>query len=155
VSTQPREYNWGVTWIKSSGSGLESREYGRNDPSRWPRGILYPQTLALTSPTSGSRSVGIVRSRLRPWCVFFAAVAFLQNRYLVTIGGCTYWHTDLMGSGIYEVRRWVGHRFHDIHTKFNKDWFRYPDVDRGRHRHSQHANLLSLLYLVISLILKN
>jgi hypothetical protein len=25
---------------KSSGSGLESREYGRRDPSRWPRGTL-------------------------------------------------------------------------------------------------------------------
>jgi hypothetical protein len=31
--------------------------------SRWPRGIFYPQKLALTSPTSGGRSVGIVRSR--------------------------------------------------------------------------------------------
>jgi hypothetical protein len=48
---------------KSSGSGLETREYGRRDPSRWPRGTLYPQTLALTSPTGGGRSVGIVRSR--------------------------------------------------------------------------------------------
>jgi hypothetical protein len=48
---------------KSSGSGLESREYGRRDPSRWPCGTLYPQTLALTSPTSGGRSIGIVRSR--------------------------------------------------------------------------------------------
>jgi hypothetical protein len=47
----------------SSGSGLESREYGRKDPSRWPRGTLYPQKLALTSPTSGGRSVGIVHSR--------------------------------------------------------------------------------------------
>jgi hypothetical protein len=47
--------------IKSSGSDLESREYGRRDPSRWPRGILYLQKLALTSPTSGGRSVGIVR----------------------------------------------------------------------------------------------
>jgi hypothetical protein len=28
---------------KSSGSGLENREYGRKDPSRWPRGTLYPQ----------------------------------------------------------------------------------------------------------------
>jgi hypothetical protein len=27
----------------SSGSGLESREYGRKDSSRWPRGTLYPQ----------------------------------------------------------------------------------------------------------------
>jgi hypothetical protein len=30
---------------------------------RWPRNTLYPQRLALTSPTSGSRSVGIVRLR--------------------------------------------------------------------------------------------
>jgi hypothetical protein len=28
---------------KSSGSCLESREYGRRDPSRLPRGTLYPQ----------------------------------------------------------------------------------------------------------------
>jgi hypothetical protein len=48
---------------KSSGSGLEIREYGNRDPSRWPRGTLYPQKLALTSSTSGGRSVGIVRSR--------------------------------------------------------------------------------------------
>jgi hypothetical protein len=48
---------------KSSGSGLEIREYGRRDPSLWPRGTLYPQKLALTSPTSGCRSVGIVHSR--------------------------------------------------------------------------------------------
>jgi hypothetical protein len=50
---------------KSSGSSLENREYGRKDPSRWPRGTLYPQKLAITSPTSGGRSVGIVRSRSR------------------------------------------------------------------------------------------
>jgi hypothetical protein len=48
---------------KSSGSGLESREYDRKNPSRWPCGTLYPQTLALTSPTSCGRSVGIDRSR--------------------------------------------------------------------------------------------
>jgi hypothetical protein len=30
-------------------------------PLRWPRDTLYPQKLALTSPTSGRRSVGIVR----------------------------------------------------------------------------------------------
>jgi hypothetical protein len=28
---------------KSDGSGLEIREYSRKDPSRWPRGTLYPQ----------------------------------------------------------------------------------------------------------------
>jgi hypothetical protein len=48
---------------KSSGSGLENREYGRRDSSRCPRGTLYPQKLALTSLTSGGLSVGVVRSR--------------------------------------------------------------------------------------------
>jgi hypothetical protein len=47
-------------------TGLESREYGRGNSSRWPRGTLYPQNVALTSPTSGGRSVGIVRSRTQP-----------------------------------------------------------------------------------------
>jgi hypothetical protein len=28
---------------KSSGSGLESREYDLRNPSRWPRGTFYPQ----------------------------------------------------------------------------------------------------------------
>jgi hypothetical protein len=42
--------------------GLEIREYGRRDPSRWPRGTFYPQKLALTSWTSGGRTVGIVPS---------------------------------------------------------------------------------------------
>jgi hypothetical protein len=47
----------------STGFGLENREYGRGDPLRWPHGTLYPQKLALTSPTCGGRSVGIVRLR--------------------------------------------------------------------------------------------
>jgi hypothetical protein len=50
---------------KSSGSGLESREYGRKDPSCCPRGTLYPQTLVLRSPTRVGRSVGIVRCRIQ------------------------------------------------------------------------------------------
>jgi hypothetical protein len=48
---------------KSNGSYVENREYGCRDPSHWPRGTLYPQNSAVTSPTSGGRSVGIVRSR--------------------------------------------------------------------------------------------
>jgi hypothetical protein len=50
---------------KSSGSGLEDREYGRRDPPRWPRDTHYPQKLTLTSPTSGGRSVGVVRFRTK------------------------------------------------------------------------------------------
>jgi hypothetical protein len=49
----------------SSGSGLENREYGRGDPLRWPRDTLYPQNLALTSPTCGDRSIGTVRFRTK------------------------------------------------------------------------------------------
>jgi hypothetical protein len=45
---------------KSNGSSLEKREYGHRDPLCWPRNTLYPQMLALTSTTSGGRSVGIV-----------------------------------------------------------------------------------------------
>jgi hypothetical protein len=41
---------------KSSGSSLENWEYDRRDPSRWPRGTLYLQKLALASPTSCGRS---------------------------------------------------------------------------------------------------
>jgi hypothetical protein len=47
---------------KCSDFGLEIR-YGRRDPSRWPHNTLYPHMLALTSPTSGGLSVGIVHSR--------------------------------------------------------------------------------------------
>jgi hypothetical protein len=50
---------------------LESREYGRRDPSRWPRNTLYPQKLVLTSLTSGGRSVSIVRSRTQVTESFF------------------------------------------------------------------------------------
>jgi hypothetical protein len=36
-STQPHEYNWGATWKKGSISGIEIRDYGRRDPTLWPR----------------------------------------------------------------------------------------------------------------------
>jgi hypothetical protein len=48
---------------KSSGSSPEIQKYGHGDPSRWPCGTLYPQKLALTSPTSGGHSVRIVCSQ--------------------------------------------------------------------------------------------
>jgi hypothetical protein len=61
----------GTTRKKSSGSGMgctqprwvQTEKYGRRDPSRWPRSTFYPHKLAITSPTSSGRSVGIVRSR--------------------------------------------------------------------------------------------
>jgi hypothetical protein len=50
---------------KSSGSGLEIRDYSRRDPVCWSPNTLFRQKLALTSPTSGGRPVGIVRSRTK------------------------------------------------------------------------------------------
>jgi hypothetical protein len=70
---------------KSSGSGQENRIYGRGDPLRWPRDILYPQKLALTSPTSGGRSVGIVRLRTKGHGVGAGLVKILlYSKFLFT-----------------------------------------------------------------------
>jgi hypothetical protein len=44
---------------------LVTRIYGQRDPSRWPRGTLYPHKLAITLPTSGGRLVVLVRSRTK------------------------------------------------------------------------------------------
>jgi hypothetical protein len=37
----------------------------------------------------------------------------------------------LLMEGIYEVRPSDGLRWHDIHTRVHKDWFRHSKVDRG------------------------
>jgi hypothetical protein len=55
----------------SSGSGLESREYGSRVSSRWPPA----KKLELTSLTSGGSSVGIVRLRTE------ATESFLSSLY--------------------------------------------------------------------------
>jgi hypothetical protein len=63
---------------KSSGSGLEIREYGRRDPPRRPYGTLYPRKFAITSPTSGGLSVGIVRSWTQTMEFFFCTNSFVH-----------------------------------------------------------------------------
>jgi hypothetical protein len=68
-----------VSKRKSSGSGLETENTALGDPSRWPRGTLYQQKLALSPPTSGDCSVGIVRSRNQ-------AMEFV-NKYLHSVNG--------------------------------------------------------------------
>jgi hypothetical protein len=60
--------NSGKLSIGLTSSGLSSSaqfhivSYVRT--SRWPRSALYPRRLALALPTSGDRSVGVVRSRI-------------------------------------------------------------------------------------------
>jgi hypothetical protein len=71
----------------SSGSSLENKDYDRRDPSRWPRGTLYPQKLPLTSTTSRGhsvRSVGIVCSRAQAteFSFFFFLVFNYVKQYL-------------------------------------------------------------------------
>jgi hypothetical protein len=77
VSTIEELLGW-----KGSGSGLECRKYGRRDPPRWPRDILYLKELALTSPTRGGRSFGIVRSRIKAtdFSLLYSVLHFLQTQ---------------------------------------------------------------------------
>jgi hypothetical protein len=66
----------------SSGSGIENQEYGRGDPLRWPRDTLYPQKLAITSPTSGGRSVGIGRLLTKATEFFFNILNTDDSRHI-------------------------------------------------------------------------
>jgi hypothetical protein len=72
---------------KSSGSCLEIGEYSHGDPLRWPRRTLYPQKRALTSPTSGCRSLGIVRSRTKATELFIFEISFPPNFLFVCYTG--------------------------------------------------------------------
>jgi hypothetical protein len=55
----------------SSGSSLENQDYSHIDRCADHATPLYPQKLALTSPTGGGHSVGIVCSRTQATEVFF------------------------------------------------------------------------------------
>jgi hypothetical protein len=61
-------------------SGLENRDYGRRGSAALTmRHPLYPQKLALSSPTSGCSSVGIVRSRTKATELVSYMKLFLQS----------------------------------------------------------------------------
>jgi hypothetical protein len=51
--------------------------------------------------------------------------------------------------GIYEVHHGDGLRGHDIHTKFDKDWFKHSKVNRGEFTNTkpqrQNGDCISLL----------
>jgi hypothetical protein len=76
---------------KSSCSGLESRDYGRRGSAALT--MWHPQKLALTSPTSGGRSVGTVRSQTQATessLVFFFSFTFANSaKGLPATGGAT------------------------------------------------------------------
>jgi hypothetical protein len=87
ASTQPREDNRGATWLKSSGSGLENRD--QRSWGRIAQTTRHPST-ALTSPTSGSRSVGIVRLRIK-------TVRFVLLNYVVRNFFPSWWQFSCTG----------------------------------------------------------
>jgi hypothetical protein len=62
------------------------------DSLRWPRNTLYPLKLALTSPTSGGRSVGIVRWQTKPRS-FFYNDAVSSSDYRVSNSKISSWWT--------------------------------------------------------------
>jgi hypothetical protein len=59
------------TWVGPRPRSRKTEINGRGDSLRWPRDTLYPQKLALTSPTGGGGSVGIVRLRTKSHGGFF------------------------------------------------------------------------------------
>jgi hypothetical protein len=64
----------------SSGSSVESREYGRRDSSRWPRGTLYPQKRSLACglrPRSSFYQIGSRRNE---------AVGTQQHHFSASLG---------------------------------------------------------------------
>jgi hypothetical protein len=73
---------------KSSDSGLESREWGRWDPSRWPRGTLYQQKLLLTSPTNGGLSDGRYSPLVKSLKDFFFVIQFYLQFLPVHSANC-------------------------------------------------------------------
>jgi hypothetical protein len=100
---------------KSSGSGLESREYGRREPSHWPRGTLYQQRLALTSPISGGGRLVEFSRWLRPRSSFIAPV--VERVYKVVgdieeLAGFT--PTDVCGSSEWTSVVDIGNQYNEL-----------------------------------------
>ena len=86
-STQPREpheVNWGATWIKKSSGSRSRKQRLTAVGTRCADHVtsLYPQKLALTSPTGGGRSVGIVRSRTKATEFSLVFISFPQHQRL-------------------------------------------------------------------------
>jgi hypothetical protein len=57
-STQPRDDSWGAISRKWRLRSRKPKLSIMGESLRWPRDTVYPLKLALTSPTSGGRSVG-------------------------------------------------------------------------------------------------
>jgi hypothetical protein len=91
-STQPREDNWGTISRKQRLRSRKPKLTTVGYSLRWPRDTLYALNLALTSPTSGGCSLGIVRWPTEaPEFVF---VCFLYFVFLTS--AVTTWFSDTL-----------------------------------------------------------
>jgi hypothetical protein len=97
----------------SSCFSLENLEYDRRDQSRWPRDTLFPQKLALTSLTSGGRSVGIVPSRTEPTECF----CLLWVLFKYVISEMHYWNSLECCQSFY-VCRYVHNSYCILHVLY-------------------------------------
>jgi hypothetical protein len=100
--------------LKSSGSGLENRINGHGDTLRWIRDTLYPQKLALTSPTSGGRSVGIVRLRTKSHGVM-SLMLLLCFSIAASVKKLVIYNRD-----IYVVEEWHMQNHHSVKVLLKK-----------------------------------
>jgi hypothetical protein len=72
---------------KSSGSGLEMRDYGRRDSSRGLRGTLYPQKKIGTNFADKQRSLGQYSSlRTEAKEFFIYTLTAIQMHVVATLG---------------------------------------------------------------------
>jgi hypothetical protein len=82
-------------------TGLENRDYNRRDPSRWPRGTLYPQKLALTSSPGRYSSLedlghGIfLYSLYKGICVVLNCIAVPEGKVGLRIEFATRWELHI------------------------------------------------------------
>jgi hypothetical protein len=72
----------------------ENRDYGRGDPLRLPRDTLYQLKLALTSPTGGGLSVGIVRLRTKTTEFFFELSLVRPNKSIPFVQSHDYYSSE-------------------------------------------------------------
>jgi hypothetical protein len=63
------------------------------------------------------------------WRVFVAEVTFFTEPLPGNDSEDTHTDTQTDGGGIYRACNWDGLRCHDIHAKFDRDWFRHLKVD--------------------------